>query len=115
MDINTFDNNNWFINCIHLNLESIFALVISIFMIILCFLIQLNEWILNDDLYKYYHSYYKVIWCFWFIFIALTMIILWIQMIRLTIIESIKFAETYLLSINDTDNLAKDMDNILIQ
>ena len=55
--INTFYINNWFIKWMYLNLVSLFALIITVFMILLYFFIRLNEslirWIVNDDLYNY--------------------------------------------------------------
>ena len=112
VDINTFYVDNWFIKCIYLNLESLIGLIITVFMIALLFLIQLNQsffgWIVNDGQYNYYPSYYKVFCCSLFIFIALTIIILWIKLISL--FESISFAEEYLSNINDTNKLDKDVD-----
>ena len=43
VEINTFYINNWFIKWIYLNLESLFALIITVFMILLYFFIRLNE------------------------------------------------------------------------
>ena len=113
MDINTFDIDNQFINWMNLNLQSSFALIITVFMKVLYFLIQLNEsfigWIVDDDRYNLYLSYYKIIYCYSFIIIALTMIILWIKLIRqISLFESILFAEEYLNVIDDENNLDAD-------
>ena len=109
MDINAFYFDNWFIKCIYLNLESVFALIITLFVILLYFFIRLNEsfigWIVNDDWYNYNQSYYKIVYCYLCIFISLTMIILWIKMIKWIIFESIMFAQEYLNIINGKNNL----------
>ena len=81
IDINTFYINNQFITMTCLNYESLLALIIALFtiMTLLCFLTRLNEsfaeLITNDDGYNYYQSYYKIIYRYSFICIALTMII----------------------------------------
>ena len=81
-------------------------------MILLYFFIRLNEsfigWIVNDGWYNYNQSYYKIFYCYSFIFSALTMIILWLKMIRWIIFESIIFAQEYLNIINDENNLDED-------
>ena len=104
MDINTFGIDNRFFKWIYLNLQSLFALIITIFMKILYFFIQFN---VNYDLCNYSQSYYKIIYCYHysFIFIALSMIISLIKMIRWMMFESIMFAHQYLNITDDENNL----------
>ena len=110
MDIDTFYIDNQCIKCIYLNPASLFALMLTAFMTILQFLIRLNDheslagWIVNDNWHNYYQSYYKRIYCYSSIFIALAMITLWLKMTRLIMFESILFADEYLHISNDENN-----------
>ena len=112
IDINTFYVDNWFINWIYSNVESPFAPIITVFMILSYVFILSNQsfigWIVNDNWFSYYQSYYKIIYCYSFIFSALAMIILWIKVIRLIMFESIIIAQKYFNIVNDENNLDAD-------
>ena len=114
IDINIFYIDNWFIKWIYSNLNSLFVSIVTVFIILLYFFIRLNELfiglIVNDDWYNNNQSYYKIIYCYSFIFRALTLTIFWIKMLRLSIFESILFVEESLYTIYDANNLDQGND-----